>query len=431
MSNWISHKAQYFKKNGDIDRKKECTCFLLDTINSDLYEVVHAAFYCNVYYAAVVQTKIFNDQEYKEIPKEEQEITAMVIDTKTEKKEFIYLNLERESDMPIRRECPEIILNLLSDTNDENSMEWRKQCHTERGNEMKKTEFTFKRNDKFKLHGYVWEPECIPVGVMQVIHGMTEYIDRYEEFAAHFTDLGYVVCGFDLESHGKSIPVHHKDSGLYIHCWDDLIADVEMFRIKIRRQYPEIPYVMLGFSLGSFILRSHQCLYPKTADKLIYVGTGQPKMNELKFAHWIVKTLCKKDDQPSKLVKKLAFDNYNRRFKHSKTGIDWLLKDEKAQEDYLTDERVVKDMTPRFFLQFLNGMMKIQENERWLYYKNDVLFIAGEEDPVSRGLQEVLKRYRRSGARITKNIITEYRHDVLHDSCKEKVFQCIERFLKL
>lgn len=86
MSNWISHKAQYFKKNGDIDRKKECTCFLLDTINSDLYEVVHAAFYCNVYYAAVVQTKIFNDQEYKEIPKEEQEITAMVIDTKQKRK---------------------------------------------------------------------------------------------------------------------------------------------------------------------------------------------------------------------------------------------------------------------------------------------------------------------------------------------------------
>ena len=227
----------------------------------------------------------------------------------------------------------------------------------------------------------------------------------------------------------NSIPIHHKDSGLYIHCWDDLIADVEMIRIKIRRQYPEIPYVMLGFSLGSFILRSHQCLYPKTADKLIYVGTGQPKMNELKFAHWIVKTLCKKDDQPSKLVKKLAFDNYNRRFKHSKTGIDWLLKDEKAQEDYLTDERVVKDMTPRFFLQFLNGMMKIQSNEHWLYYKNDVLFIAGEEDPVSCGLPEVLKRYRRAGARITKKIISGYRHDVLHDSCKEKVFQSIEKFL--
>ncbi|MFR2171128.1 MAG: hypothetical protein ACLS54_10745 [Anaerostipes hadrus] len=108
MSNWISHKAQYFKKNGDIDRKQKRMYVLLLRYNpdSDLYEVVHAAFYCNVYYAAVVQTKIFNDQEYKEIPKEEQEITAMVIDTKTEKKEFIYLNLERESDMPIRRECP-------------------------------------------------------------------------------------------------------------------------------------------------------------------------------------------------------------------------------------------------------------------------------------------------------------------------------------
>ena len=129
MSNWISRKAQYFKNNGDIDRKKECTCFLLDTINSNLYEVVHAAFYCNVYYAAVVQTKIFNGQEYKKIPKKDQKITAMIIDTKTQKKEFIYLNLEKESDMPIRRECPKIILNLLSDTDDENSQEWRKQCH--------------------------------------------------------------------------------------------------------------------------------------------------------------------------------------------------------------------------------------------------------------------------------------------------------------
>ena len=64
------------------------------------------------------------------------------------------------------------------------------------------------------------------------------------------------------------------------------------------------------------------------------------------------------------------------------------------------------DMTPRFFLQFLNGMMKIQSNEYWLYYKNDVLFIAGEEDPVSCGLSEVLKRYRRPGARITKKIIS-------------------------
>ena len=97
--------------------------FLLDTINSNLYEVVHAAFYCNVYYAAVVQTKIFNGQEYKKIPKKDQKITAMIIDTKTQKKEFIYLNLEKESDMPIRRECPKIILNLLSDTDDENSQD--------------------------------------------------------------------------------------------------------------------------------------------------------------------------------------------------------------------------------------------------------------------------------------------------------------------
>ena len=108
---------------------------------------------------------------------------------------------------------------------------------------MRKTEIIFKRNTNFMLHGYVWKPECKPVGVIQVIHGMTEYIGRYEEFAAHFTDLGYVVCGFDLESHGKSIPIHHKDSGLYIpihhkdsglyiHCWDDLIESKYVVNIQ-------------------------------------------------------------------------------------------------------------------------------------------------------------------------------------------------------
>ena len=84
---------------------------------------------CNLNKEFLIIYRSFNTIIFIRHNKEEQEITAMVIDTKTEKKEFIYLNLEKESDMPIRRECPKIILNLLSDTDDENSQEWRKQCH--------------------------------------------------------------------------------------------------------------------------------------------------------------------------------------------------------------------------------------------------------------------------------------------------------------
>lgn len=157
--------------------------------------------------------------------------------------------------------------------------------------------------------------------------------------------------------------------------------------------------------------------------------SGQPKRNELKFAHWLISVLCKKDNKPSELVKKLAFDNYNRKFKHSKSGIDWLLKDGKAQEDYLKDQKIITDMTPRFFLEFLNGMMSVQEEEQNICYKKDVLFLAGEEDPVANGLNKVIEKYKKSNANIKKNIIPRFRHDILHDLCKETVFRCIADFL--
>ena len=106
-----------------------------------------------------------------------------------------------------------------------------------------------------------------------------------------------------------------------------------------------------------------------------------------------------------------------------------MLKDGKAQEDYLKDQKIITDMTPRFFLEFLNGMMSVQEEEQNICYKKDVLFLAGEEDPVANGLNKVIDKYKKSNANIKKNIIPRFRHDILHDSCKETVFRCIADFL--
>ena len=114
---------------------------------------------------------------------------------------------------------------------------------------MKKEKIILKNDQESRtIYGSVWVPEGKPVAVLQLIHGMTEYIDRYDEFATYFTNLGYLVCGFDLESHGRA--AHQEIHGLYIDHWNNLIEDVELFRSEMHHQYPEIPYVMLGFSLG-------------------------------------------------------------------------------------------------------------------------------------------------------------------------------------
>lgn len=51
-----------------------------------------------------------------------------------------------------------------------------------------------------------WLPEGEPVAVLQIIHGMNEYIRRYDAFAAYMAERGFVVVGEDHLGHGESVP---------------------------------------------------------------------------------------------------------------------------------------------------------------------------------------------------------------------------------
>lgn len=133
MNHWIGCKAIYFKENGDIDRKRECDRFLEEHLDHERYRIVHASMYCNVYYVAVAETKRMISEngidQYQTIPEEQQDVTAIIIATKTESKELIFMNYEKESDTPICIDCPNSILRLLTDTEDENALKWRELCH--------------------------------------------------------------------------------------------------------------------------------------------------------------------------------------------------------------------------------------------------------------------------------------------------------------
>lgn len=80
---------------------------------------------------------------------------------------------------------------------------------------MKKEEFYYPSADgKTRIHGMAWLPECEPVGVIQIAHGVTEYIGRYEAFAEYFTDRGFVVAGNDHLGHGESVAEGAEPDGL-------------------------------------------------------------------------------------------------------------------------------------------------------------------------------------------------------------------------
>ena len=128
----------------------------------------------------------------------------------------------------------------------------------------KKEYFTFLSSDKkTKIHGVSWTPESGEyTAVLQICHGMTEYVERYQEFAAYMTEHGYLVVGHDHLGHGDS--VRSREDWGYIA--DErgeqyMIADIHKVRKITQRENPGLPYFILGHSMGSYLLRKYITRY--------------------------------------------------------------------------------------------------------------------------------------------------------------------------
>ena len=287
-------------------------------------------------------------------------------------------------------------------------------------------------DEKAVLNTLVCEPSDKNIkikGLIQIVHGMTEHIDRYEEFAEYFTSQGYVVFGNDIISHGRSL--HDKTHGLYINKWEDAITDIHEMKKVVREKYPDKPLFLLGFSLGSFLVRSMSDFSDYTGT--ILIGTGYQPTAVLQAMRFYIKTKYRKHmNMPCEEIKKLAFDSYNQKFKGLPADY-WLLTSEKARTAYHDDKLVNTSFTPQFFCEFLKGMCiansKMHKNP---CYAIPQLFISGEKDPVGnfeKGINKVVSAYQ------DKNALTYYRyiknrtHDILHDADCEKVYDIIESFI--
>lgn len=267
-------------------------------------------------------------------------------------------------------------------------------------------------------------------GCIQIVHGMTEHIDRYEEFAEYFTSKGYVVFGNDIISHGRSNNLN--TSSLYLSKWEHAIQDIYSMKDMIRKRYPDKPIILLGFSLGSFLVRCMSDLSDYAGR--ILIGTGYQPSAVLKIMrlyllikyHWHMMMPCKE-------IKKLAFDSYNHYFKHLPKNY-WLLTNEHARYEYEKDNLVCTKFTPQFFCEFLRGMT-IANNK--LHEKPDYiipnLIISGENDPVGgfgKGVRKVYNCYRKYNTFTYLVLLQHKTHDVLHDVEHEDVYKQIESFIE-
>ena len=300
------------------------------------------------------------------------------------------------------------------------------------------TEFTFPSKDGVhKCHASLWTPGDGPRAVVQIVHGVADYMGRYDHFARYLADHGFVVCGEDHLGHGRTV-----DDGKYGYFgkkdgWMLVTADVRQLRRLMGEKYPDVPYFLMGHSMGSFLARTYLIRYPGTVDAAVIMGTGQMPLPMLQAARALAEEECRRvgEDQVSPLVDKMAFGAYNKRFAPNRTEADWLSLSQANVDAYLADPLCGGTATVGLFREMLGGLgfIRRRENLRRMNLNTPVLFISGEQDPVGdmgRGVRRAYDSFRRAGVRdVSLRLYPELRHEILNEACGEEVFQDIYQWL--
>ncbi len=305
---------------------------------------------------------------------------------------------------------------------------------------MKKEEFYFdSRDNDTKLHAVRWMPDSENVaGIVQIVHGMAEYVERYEELAAYLTDRNFVVTGEDHLGHGKSVP-EGGQQGYF--CEQDpatvVVRDVHRLKKMTQELYPGVPYFILGHSMGSFITRNYICRYGTGIDGALILGTGMQSAGLLLASKTVaaIEGAFRGQRHVSRMMDKAAFGAYNRRIAEKRTDYDWLSRDEERVDAYIADPDCGFVFTVNGFktLFELISRAKKPENLRKIPAELPIFMASGAEDPVGNygnGVEKAYRSLQGVGVRdLTLKLYPEDRHELMNEPDREQVMADIAEWL--
>lgn len=283
-----------------------------------------------------------------------------------------------------------------------------------------------------RCQGYLWLPEnCPPKGVVQLIHGVAEHMGRYEDFARFLSGQGFAVCGADLLGHGQTALADHS-LGFFArrNGWALVTADVYALRCRMGEQFPGLPHVLLGHSMGSFLARSYLCRYPSTVDAAILSGTGQESALLVAGGRLLAALIAalRGAAYPSPLLHALSLGSYNRAFAPNRTRADWISRDEEAVDRYLADPLCAFVPTVSLYRDMLSGLRDIARRSLLARMDPDtpILLFSGDRDPVGgfgAGVRKVHRLLKQAGVRDTQlRLYPGGRHEMLHEYNREEVY---------
>lgn len=306
---------------------------------------------------------------------------------------------------------------------------------------IEKQEFYFgSRDGEHRLHAIKWIPKIEkPICILQIVHGMSEYVDRYDTFARYMAGKGILVVGDDHLGHGLSI----KEGELRGYfCKEDaatvLVRDEHRLKKMMQEQYPGVPYIILGHSMGSFILRNYLMRYGSGIDGAVIMGTGMQPKRQVIFA-WTFATVLSVLAGPKHICRwldKILFSAYNRKFHAGpEDSGSWVSVNPENAKTYKEDLMCNFVFTANGFQTLMKLIWNLYDEEKLGQMPKNlpVFFVSGKEDPVGnygRDVEKVFRSFEELGMeQVQLKLYPGDRHEILNEADREDVYGDIYRFM--
>lgn len=269
-----------------------------------------------------------------------------------------------------------------------------------------------------------WLPSDGPKAIFQIAHGMAEHGERYEDFAKYLCGKGFAVLVNDHVGHGKSIR-SDDDIGYFgeNNGWDAFVEDQRAFTELIKDEFPVIPVIFFGHSMGSFIAREYILRYGTDERIKAAVFCGSSGKNPasaiaIKLADTIAKV--KGSKHKSNFINKMAFGPYNKKTEN-RTPFDWLTSDNAEVDKYIADKYCGYLFTAVGYRDLFTVLTKVSGKD-WYNGVNEklpMLLISGEDDPVGlygKGIKQIYNDLIAAGKKdVTIKLYPGMRHEILNE----------------
>lgn len=278
-----------------------------------------------------------------------------------------------------------------------------------------------------------------PRGIVQIVHGMSEYVDRYDDMARFLVDRGFVVCGEDHIGHGDSAASPEDYGHMPVANGKDiLIGDAHTLFEKVSECFPGVPYCLYGHSMGSFIARAYIARHGDELDACVLSGTGNVPAPLSNFGRMLARGLAavRGERYRSKFIDSMGAGGYGKKIENARTNLDWLSTDPKVVDAYIADDKCGFMFTVGGYATLLSLTAEVVTPACAAKVPKDlpVLFVAGDGDPVGdmgAGVRAAVKLLLDAGVkRVDEKIYQGMRHEIHNEIGNEQVYDDVAHWIE-